>query len=155
VLNESSFHVPLLLHYPRAFPAPVAENAVTSHVDVAPSVLALLGIDPGALPLQGRPMSDPAIADRVTYFLGTDFFGVSGAHYQGWFFQENELAGLAFLNRRFLFRPEHLITSTDAESADARRAEFFRERLRGLERLQWGWIRYLSGRPVMLTASPR
>ncbi|MBO7746250.1 sulfatase-like hydrolase/transferase [Paenibacillus sp. MWE-103] len=88
---EEALRVPLLIHSPRLFPRPAHSHALTSHVDLLPTLLGLAGADPEAVrqrlrgrfsearPLSGRNLAPyvgggrpPAIPDAPVYFLTLD-----------------------------------------------------------------------------------
>ncbi|MFC4811777.1 sulfatase-like hydrolase/transferase [Paenibacillus sp. GCM10023250] len=88
---EEALRVPLLIHSPRLFPQPAHSHALTSHVDLLPTLLGLAGVDPEAVrqrlrgrfsearPLPGRNLAPyvgggrpPMIPDDPVYFLTLD-----------------------------------------------------------------------------------
>jgi arylsulfatase A-like enzyme len=134
VLNEASFHVPLLIHFPRAIDQAITIDYVTSHVDVAPTIFKLAGIPTDDLLLTGLPVTDARIEDRATFVLGGHYFGSNGLHYRGRFFMENEIAELAYVNDDFSFGPDALMKPTDPELMDE--AERYRGMLNELRQSQ-------------------
>lgn len=60
---DATVHVPLLWRYPRSLPAGRVYDAPTRHVDMMPTVLAMLGLDPPATS-QGLALDD-ALAGRT------------------------------------------------------------------------------------------
>lgn len=138
-LVERTFHVPLVIHYPPAFPEPVVIDHITSHVDLTPTILALAGYDPTPFHFHGRPLFDPAIRDRMTMFLAEDLASTVGLHYRGSFFMKDESSGLIFIADRFRFGSE------DRVDPDERRAALFSEALRKMDRVEAGWVQWLSG----------
>ena len=93
---EETIHVPLIVSNPLRFPAAAQTTRLTSHIDLAPTILALAGADTAALqqllrathsvvrPLVGRDLSallqgrtaasppPPAPPDEVVYFMSDD-----------------------------------------------------------------------------------
>jgi len=134
-LDERTFHVPLLIHYPPTFPDTVYIDYLTSHIDLVPTILVLGGLDPDRYHHQGRPLFDQAIRDRVTMFIGADLSATNGLHYRGHFYLEDRFSGLSFLADRFHFNAEHLADPATGEAA------FFSQTLRGLERVRQAWAR--------------
>lgn len=150
VLARESFHVPLLVHYPPAIPETRRIPWITSHVDVAPTVLALMGLrEPGWLH-QGLPVTDPRLEDRVTFFLGGHYLGSNGLHHRGRFFMVNEVAGLRYLAPRFAFGPETLV---GPDGPRAREAEVLHRRLRAFRRMELAWASYFRAASTQASTS--
>jgi hypothetical protein len=68
---EGSFHVPFLLYAPGLLSRTLRVPEVTSHVDVVPTVLGLLGVPADGLVLHGRSVLDPALAGRTVFMLNS------------------------------------------------------------------------------------
>ena len=77
-LNDISYHVPFVLYAPGVISRRTPIDHVTSHIDIAPSVLDLLGIDTGRRFEQGSPMWLEAVRDRTTFFFGRNYLGADG-----------------------------------------------------------------------------
>jgi hypothetical protein len=77
-LDDVTFHVPLLLYAPGVIPSTVRIPWMTSHIDIAPSVLDLLGITVDRELELGSPMWDPRVADRATFFFAKGYLGLDG-----------------------------------------------------------------------------
>ncbi len=86
---EEALHVPLIIHSKRLFPSYVSCHALTSHVDLLPTMLGLAGIDLGAVeerlrakfsevrPFVGRDLTSAflggaALVDEPIYFMTDD-----------------------------------------------------------------------------------
>ena len=67
--GQLSFNVPFLLYAPGLFDGPVRLPYTTSHVDIAPTLLALEGIDPDSLLLHGENMLDARLTARTVFLL--------------------------------------------------------------------------------------
>ena len=151
VVNRSSFHVPLVVHYPAGLPTPGTVDCVTSHIDVTPTILDLAGIDRTGLLHQGLPLSEVCGRDRVTFMLGGHYIGSNGVHREGAYFMRNEVTRLAFLSDRFEFSstdriaPERSPTASDLDA-----------RLTDLTRVQLAWAAYVRsrGKEAAITAAP-
>jgi hypothetical protein len=77
-LDDVTFHVPVVLSAPGVLTTEVRIPWMTSHIDIAPSVLDLLGLkDDRGLEL-GSPMWDAALADRTTFFFARSYLGADG-----------------------------------------------------------------------------
>jgi hypothetical protein len=77
-LDDVTFHVPFLLHAPGVLSSPDTIRWMTSHVDIAPSVLDLLGIARDRELELGSPMWEPRVAGRATYFFAKGYLGADG-----------------------------------------------------------------------------
>jgi hypothetical protein len=77
-LDDVTFHVPLLLHAPGILTASERIPWMTSHIDIAPSVLDLLGIETDRHLELGSPMWQPQVADRATFFFAKGYLGADG-----------------------------------------------------------------------------
>ena len=86
--GDLMFNVPLMIYSPALFPHTVRLPWVTSHVDLEPTLLDLLGVPRDGLLLHGENMLDGRLAERVT-ILGSGMFPpmypVDGLHYRGTF----------------------------------------------------------------------
>ena len=77
-LDDVTFHVPFVLYAPGVVESTVRIPWMTSHIDIAPSVLDLLGIQEDRDLELGSPMWDPALADRTTFFFARGYLGADG-----------------------------------------------------------------------------
>lgn len=114
-LDERSFHVPFYLYAPTSFRKPLRVDWITSHIDVAPSILDLLGIDAGRALEQGAPMWNPAIRSRTTFLWGGDYMGVDGFHQGGHFFSKDLLSGGVMRSDQLRSEQFQLIPATDKD----------------------------------------
>ncbi len=85
-IDETAFHVPLIIHAPRALDHTEKISWLTSHIDVAPTVLDLLGVKAGRESEQGSPVWNPALAQRTTFFFAKPMFGADGFTTDGQFY---------------------------------------------------------------------
>ena len=76
-LAEVTFRVPMLIAVP-GLERPTRVPWVTSHVDISPSVLDLLGVSRGREMEQGSPVWSPRLADRRVFVLAQGYLGVDG-----------------------------------------------------------------------------
>jgi hypothetical protein len=125
MLDDYTFHVPLLLYAPGVFsteaaPRPEAPvRGVTSHVDIAPSLLDLLGAAQQPSSFQGLPFWDPGIAQRKVFFLGASTVGANGYHFLDHFYSVQALTGLVFGNTSMHFTGAQLLSESSARSVTA------------------------------------
>ena len=92
--SDAAFNVPLIISAPGLFKQQVRVPFVTSHVDLAPTLLSMVGVSiddmyhHGANILRGEP------ANRVTYMMNTSLSPVDGLHWNGLFFTHDALRGI-------------------------------------------------------------
>ena len=115
MIDEYSFHVPLFIYCPRASDHPLRIPWVTSHIDVAPTVLDLLGIEQGRKFEQGAPIWNADIAKRQTYFFAGSLFGADGYYSDGRFYMRNLMSDTVYAssNQHFQTSDIALKSSTD------------------------------------------
>lgn len=77
-LDDITFHVPLVIHVPGLLDTTHTIEWPTSHVDIAPAVLDLLGIDVNRDVEQGSPMWDPRLAQRRIFIYAQGYLGADG-----------------------------------------------------------------------------
>jgi phosphoglycerol transferase MdoB-like AlkP superfamily enzyme len=85
-IDETAFHVPLLIHAPRALDHTEQIPWLTSHIDLAPSLLDLLGVKGERGAEQGTAIWNPALAQRTTFFFAKPMFGADGYTADGDFY---------------------------------------------------------------------
>lgn len=86
-LDDLVMHVPMLLYAPGILDHPVLIDRPTSHIDIMPTLLDLLGLPANSGIIQGLPMTDPRIANRLLP-LPMSVFGASGYYDQGFYYME-------------------------------------------------------------------
>ena len=74
MIDEYSFHVPLLIYAPKVLHHSFTIPWLTSHIDVAPTVLDLLGVERGRDFEEGSPIWNADLAKKTNLFLRS--FGV-------------------------------------------------------------------------------
>lgn len=101
-LSDVMFRVPLLIYAPRAVAAPTVLEAPTSHVDLAPTLLALLGAPGPASRMHGVPVWQRTPRDRL-YVLASAYGGADGFIEDGRFYMHQALSGAVYASDRFGF----------------------------------------------------
>jgi hypothetical protein len=86
VLQDYTFNVPFLLYAPGVFHGAKRVDAVTSHIDIAPSILDLLGVSHMPQSFEGLPVWDPLVHHRRVFFLGASSIGSEGMYENGYFY---------------------------------------------------------------------
>ena len=101
-LSDVMFRVPLMIYAPRAVPAPTVLQVPTSHIDLAPTLLALLGAPDAAARMHGIPVWQRSEQDRL-YLLASAYGGADGFLEGGRFYMHQTLSGAVYANDRFRF----------------------------------------------------
>ena len=84
--GDLMFNVPLVIYAPALIQRRITLPWVTSHIDLAPTILDLLGIPRDGLLLQGENVLDSRLEERVTLLPSGMFvpmYPVDGFHYLG------------------------------------------------------------------------
>jgi phosphoglycerol transferase MdoB-like AlkP superfamily enzyme len=109
LLNEVSFRVPFWIFNAGRLDLKNPDWA-TSHIDVTPTILDLLGIPYAPTSYQGRTMLHPT--ERVVFFLGGEFLSPNGFKYGNRFYMENRRRKIVLVRSSFDF-------NTAPKTADA------------------------------------
>ena len=149
-LSADSFHVPLVIFAPRAYGQRLDVATLTSHIDVVPTLLDLLGIKEGRDWEQGSWLDDPRLADRATFFLANHSNGVDGFHQRGQFQMWQHVTGQTARSDQFQFSPGSVLPAK-GDSAHETHA-----RLQSFTALQKAWVRQaIRSGPVIESANSR
>ena len=108
-IDEYSFRVPLLIFSGSAFSQPTYINSLTSHIDISPTLLDMLGINRDKTIEQGLSLWDSGLEERTTYFLGNWYFGADGFHKKGKFSMYSEVLAASFANNKLQFDASNLV----------------------------------------------
>jgi membrane-anchored protein YejM (alkaline phosphatase superfamily) len=95
VLDDYTFHVPLLLYAPGVFSGEHV-HTLTSHIDIAPSLLDLLGSSNRPQYFEGLPFWDASKANRRVFFLGSSVVGCDGLYENRRFYSQETMTGAVF-----------------------------------------------------------
>lgn len=114
MIDEYSFHVPLLIYAPRALHHSVTIPWLTSHIDVSPTVLDLLGIKRRMAFEEGSPIWDEPLTHRTTYFFADWVFGADGYYSNGRFYMRSVMSGGAYENSRLHFEISNIVPRNSA-----------------------------------------
>jgi membrane-anchored protein YejM (alkaline phosphatase superfamily) len=90
LLEDIELRVPMLIYVPGVLQQATIIDSPTSHIDITPTLLDLLGISAGRENEQGLPVYDPEISQR-RLFLQMDMFGASGYHYGGSYYSRSAM----------------------------------------------------------------
>lgn len=91
--GDVAFNVPFLLYAPGLFDRQIRLPYVTSHVDIAPTLLALTGIQDDSWLHHGTHMLDQRLSERVTFMMNTNLSPISGFRWKGCHYILNDLTG--------------------------------------------------------------
>lgn len=101
-LSDVMFRVPLLVYAPRAIAEPTVVGAPTSHIDLAPTLLALLGAPEAASRMHGVPVWQRTPKDRI-YLLASAYGGADGFVQDGRFYMHQAVSGAVYASDRLAF----------------------------------------------------
>jgi membrane-anchored protein YejM (alkaline phosphatase superfamily) len=132
-IDEYSFRVPLLIFSESAFSQPTYIDVLTSHIDISPTLLDILGVDRKRSLEQGLALWDYGLKDRKTFFLGNWYFGADGFHEDGEFQMYSEVLATAFANSKLQFDASKLVE-------DEKEVLKIRDKTRKLYALQNEWL---------------
>jgi arylsulfatase A-like enzyme len=96
LLPDYSFHVPLLIYASMALSKSQTITALTSHIDIAPTVLDLVGIQKGRDYEQGQPIWDVSASHRKVFLWAGDYLGADGYAQDHQFAVWNRVANFVF-----------------------------------------------------------
>ena len=91
MVGDAAFHVPLIIYAPGLFDTQVTVPHATFHVDLAPTLLELVGISTDGLMLHGENLLDRRMAHRVSFFLNRGLSPVDGFYWEGRYFTVDNL----------------------------------------------------------------
>jgi lipoteichoic acid synthase len=91
--GDVAFNVPFLLYGPGLFEKQIRLPYVTSHVDLAPTLLALTGIQDKSWLHHGTNVLDQRLRNRATFMMNTNLSPVSGFRWNGCHYTLNDLTG--------------------------------------------------------------
>jgi arylsulfatase A-like enzyme len=139
VIDEYSFKVPLLIFAPMATTSRQDVPWLTSHIDLMPSLLDLLGISGGRDLEQGAPLWDKRLATRTSFFFANFYMGSDGFHEQGQFFMRNYVNDAVYAGNRLGFDDKNLLRYNDPIR------NVIVRRLAEMTELQESWVRRFTG----------
>ena len=116
-LNNVTYNVPLLIYAPNTLEETYAIETVTSHIDIMPTILSLMGLGWNNDCVIGSPIWDDNLEKRITYFNGKDYFGNTGYSQNGKFISYNYLLRNFFLNSNMNFSTDNIVLNDTNEFA--------------------------------------
>jgi phosphoglycerol transferase MdoB-like AlkP superfamily enzyme len=133
LLPDYSFHVPLLIFAPQILDKGQVIEDVTSHIDLAPTVLDLVGVKQGREFEQGLAVWDPDRKSRKVFLWAGDYLGAEGFAQNGNFTVWNKVADYVFTGHSL---DEDALRMADVGSAEQSSAD---ELLRAMAKLDGDW----------------
>jgi hypothetical protein len=109
MIDEYSFHVPLLLYAPQALDHAETVSWITSHVDIGPTILDLLGVERDRDSEQGSPLWDSRLKERSTFFLAKTLCEASGYYRQGRFYMSSDLDNSVYQSDKMHFAADDTV----------------------------------------------
>lgn len=103
VINEASYGVPFLLYAPNSLKQAMKLTHHTSHIDIMPTVLSLLGLSPQKSCMLGVNIWQDDLSDRRLYLLGRRYTGVDGYVQGGKYYSYHAVQKFAFKSDEFSF----------------------------------------------------
>ncbi len=120
-ISNETFRVPLLIYAPRALAGTRLSQHPSSHIDLAPTVLALVGATSGLSRMQGVPIWQRTADDRL-YVLASEYGGADGFTQAGNYYMRQALSGAVYRAESFAFEDRTQLQPGDAESSAVDRA---------------------------------
>lgn len=119
IVEDISMHVPLLIYVPKVLKQTETLPGPTSHVDLPPTLLELLGIADSAIFEQGIPIWSPRASHRRIFLLMTDH-GADAYYDDGSFYMVNS-ADITYRSDRLNFDYKKLLPFDSAQAQTVRR----------------------------------
>lgn len=120
-LDDAVMRVPMLIYVPQALDRTVHIDYPTSHIDIMPTILDLMGRTDGQTYAQGSPMMDPRLRDR-RLFLPMGTYGASGFYDDGSYFMLTYM-GEVYKSSSMQFFDRDALLYAGGEAESARRIE--------------------------------
>jgi arylsulfatase A-like enzyme len=156
--DDENYHVPLLIWYGHGLSKPVVIDHLTSHLDLVPTVLQLMGLNKTQYLQQGMSMFDKASEQRVTFLLDWHMRGFDTAYYKGNFVMYSHVNNNIYQNNAFHFSSENQVVNPSPDSA----AQRLTSAILDFRRVQRIWISYFrnagdtaAGQTTQQAGSPR
>jgi arylsulfatase A-like enzyme len=96
---EAGYHVPFLLYAPGLIDQPTFVTQNTSHVDVTPTLLDLVGVRVDRLLHHGSSVLDSRVADRVVFLMSNTLSPNDRFLWRDYLFTANSFTGQAYVTR--------------------------------------------------------
>lgn len=114
--SDLAYNVPFLLYAPGLVRTTRRVPYATSHVDITPTLLHLLGIPAEAYLHHGSYVLEPALRDRVVFLPSSRLGPLDGLTYQGKYVTQHALSGVTQLGRGNERSSMHALTRGEAQA---------------------------------------
>jgi hypothetical protein len=148
-IDDLTFHVPFFLYAPGIVSKTTKLPWPTSHIDIAPSILDLLGISEARAFEAGTPIWNAGLRDRCVYFFASQFFGADGYRCGQSFSMWNPMLNVTYTG------PVLHFTASDAVPSHSRAYQEIVARVQGMGALRNAWYDAASGGSVAVAALGR
>jgi Sulfatase len=111
-ISDYMFRVPFFVYAPQTLSSTVRIDEPTSHIDLAPTLLALFGQSHDLGLMQGIPIWQRSAANRI-YLLAFVYGGADGFVENRRYYMRQGLSGATFVSNRFLFEDHDQVSSGD------------------------------------------
>jgi hypothetical protein len=128
-ISDYMFRVPLIVYAPQTLSQTVVVSTPTSHIDLAPTILGLLGAAEPAARMLGVPIWQRKSTDRI-YFLAFAYGGADGFVQDGTYYMWQALSGAVSKSHVFSFDQHDQVGPSDPA------IPFVNGALKGLDALQ-------------------
>jgi phosphoglycerol transferase MdoB-like AlkP superfamily enzyme len=118
-LEDIELRVPMLIYVPGVLQHATVIDSPTSHIDITPTLLDLLGISVGRENEQGLPVYAPEISQR-RLFLQMDMFGASGFYYGGSYYSRSAM-GFTYKSPTMNFETNSVVKFGSNETEEVRK----------------------------------
>jgi hypothetical protein len=118
-IDETAFHVPLLVYAPRALDHTERIPWLTSHIDIVPTLLDLLGVKGNRESEQGSPIWNSALPQRTTFFFAKPMFGADGYTSDGQFLMWHYFSDTVYEKSSAVFYPSDILMRGSMAAQDA------------------------------------
>jgi phosphoglycerol transferase MdoB-like AlkP superfamily enzyme len=115
-LEDIEMRVPMLIYVPGVLQHSAIIDSPTSHIDITPTLLDLLGISAGRENEQGLPVYASEISQR-RLFLQMDMFGASGFYYGGSYYSQSSM-GLIYKSPAMNFETSGVVRIGSKEAEE-------------------------------------
>jgi membrane-anchored protein YejM (alkaline phosphatase superfamily) len=117
-LVDIEMRVPMLVYVPGVLQNATIIDSPTSHIDITPTLLDLMGISAGRENEQGLPVYAPEIGQR-RLFLQMDMFGATGFYYGGSYYSRNSM-GIVYKSPTMNFEDGDIMRFDSPEAEEVR-----------------------------------
>ena len=103
------FNVPLMVYSSGLFDEQIALEQVTSHVDLTPTLLELVGVDTTQYFFHGANILSPALKQRTVFMMNQNLKPESSFYREGKFYTFNDLSGESYISE---YRRNHKVSGS-------------------------------------------